>query len=150
MQIRTLDPADLESMTPMAIAFYEEHGLPGAVREDVFEENWSKWWAAGFAVVVGAFIDGKLVGTAGGLLVNAANDGVLEANEMFWYVMPEYRSGTVGLQLLRAWEHACESAGARRISMIRLWGPDGERIGAWLERKGYRPVEVHYYKVLED
>lgn len=150
MQIRTLGPRDIDEMIPMAVAFYEEQNPPGEMDVDVFKENWLKWWAAGFAIVVGAFIDGKMVGAAGGLLVKAANDGAMEANEMFWYVYPEYRARMAGLSLLTAWEAACANAGARRISMIRLCSEDGERIGSWLERKGYRPVEVHYYKVLED
>jgi len=140
----------ISQMVPMARAFYAEFDLPGGVVPQVFTNNWKLWINRGFGIVTGAFDGDRLVGVAGGLIVNAANDGVLEANEQFWYLEPAYRHAGTGYRLFQEWEQACKEAGAKRISMIRLWGGDGARIGKMLEGMGYNPVEVHLYKVLEE
>ena len=136
--------------TPMAQMFYDEFSPPGGVDKDRFQANWENWMDAGFAVAC-VLMDGeKCVGAVGGLMVEAANDGELEANEMFWYVMPDYRKSGMGMRLLERWEDACRMRGAKRISMISLVaGAHGRQVARWLEQRGYRPVEIHYYRDLE-
>ena len=150
MRFEPVTADQIPQLVPMAREFYAEFDLPGGVVPQVFRANWKMWMENGFGVVIGAFDGDEMVGASGGLVVNAANDGVLEANEMFWYLDPAYREGGHGVKMLQAWEQACREAGAKRISMIRLWGGEGARIGKMLESMGYKPTEVHMYKILEE
>jgi len=150
MNIRLGNKQDIPQLIPLADRFYADAELPGGVVPEIFQANWELWLENGFGVLVVAEEDGAIYGATGGLVVPAANDGKMEANELFWFLHPNYRSGGTGTEMFDAWEQACIDAGAVRIGMIRLHGPSGERIGQWLESRGYRPVEVHYYRDLEN
>lgn len=141
---------EIEQLTPMAKDFYAAGDLPGTIDTDMFVANWVNWINAGIGVVIGAVVDDRIVGGCGGLVAISPNDGELEAQEMFWYLAEEHRSSGLGLKCLEAWEQVCRARGAQRISMARLCNPLGEKIGKWLESKGYKPVEVRYYKDQED
>lgn len=61
------------------------------------------------------------------------------AEELAWWVEPEYRAGKVGIYLLRS---AIEWARQIGVSCLRMNAPYGTRVGIILERHGFTPVET--------
>lgn len=141
---------EILQLAPLAVEFYADGDIPGDVDPEIFAGQWHQWVTGGIGVIAGAFVDGEVVGGCGGLVVPSPNNGALEAHEMFWYLAKEHRASGLGIKCLEAWEQMVIGNGAERIDMIRLCNPLGEKIGAWLESKGYKPVEVHYCREVED
>ena len=87
--------------------------------------------------------DHETVGGIGGLFANDPNDGLLVAQEAFWFIHPETRS-LRSLRLIEAFETCCQERGAKRILLAHLVGD--EKIGRFFHRIGYKPLETFYGK----
>jgi hypothetical protein len=68
------------------------------------------------------------------------------ADEVAWWVEPEYRKGLAGPQLLRRAERYAQDAG---LSLIKMVAPAASSVGAFYERRGYVAVETAYQKVFD-
>jgi N-acetylglutamate synthase-like GNAT family acetyltransferase len=75
------------------------------------------------------------------------NAAVTLAQEIAWWIEPEYRGGMVAARLLYAAEAACRDLGAHAIRMATL--PDSPpQAAAMFARMGYTPSENYFLKVL--
>jgi GNAT superfamily N-acetyltransferase len=86
-------------------------------------------------------------GAIAGIVTHDLNTGDLIAVEQFWYVEKAARGH--GLSLLEHFESWARSCGAIRVTLGHVW--DGEKQAVWerfYSMKGYKPMEIHYYKVL--
>lgn len=69
--------------------------------------------------------------------------GVNYAEEVAWWVEPEYRDGTLGPRMLRSAE---EWATRNRANVVKMVAPAGSDVGRFLEKVGYQAVETAYIK----
>ena len=144
--LREITLEEVPIMTPLATAFYAEADLPGEVIPEVFEEKWKNWINLGIGFAVGAWNGDDFLGGIGGLLYPAVTDDVIEAAEMFFYILPKARGSRVGADLLDEFERVGTEKGAQRIAMICLTDETGEIMDKAYRKRGYRPVEVRYCK----
>lgn len=91
-----------------------------------------------------AKVDGEPVGALGGILVpNLFNPEVVTLTEVFWYVLPEYRSTRAGALLLFAFDNLGEELGVERtLSLL----PSSEINVQSLEKRGYLLEEFGFRK----
>jgi GNAT superfamily N-acetyltransferase len=69
------------------------------------------------------------------------NPDVLIAQELGWWVEPEYRNTTLGIKLLKKFEKEAIKKGASKIMMIYLEAQNPGKMKNMYERLMYRPVE---------
>lgn len=150
--IRRATPDDLDALMPMAERFYSS--CPWA---SVYAYSGEKM-RAGLAALIenenaGMFVveqeNGALVGACGFYMTPVwLADDFLVAQEVFWWIDPEWRKGGAGLLLWQTAEEWAEEAGAKAIAMIRLEGMADEALHRIYERRGYTPMEHHYVRKL--
>lgn len=70
--------------------------------------------------------------------------GRLIAEELCWWVDPDYRAGRAGLVLLTAFENWARGLGC---SVVKMTAPN-QKTGHFYQRRGYFEVETAYAKVL--
>lgn len=91
----------------------------------------------------------RIIGGVGGISAPLYfNDQHRVAQEMFWWVEPEYRKTRAAILLLRAIEKAAADIGCSWWTMILLEGDNAERIERFYRRDGYRPSERVFTKVM--
>lgn len=85
------------------------------------------------------------VGAIGGVVIaNLLNPSITTLAEIFWYVLPEYRSTRVGFLLLKALEErAKEVANELTLSIL----PHSEVNIDTLEKRGFKFEELSFRKV---
>jgi len=86
----------------------------------------------------------RVTGMFGMLVVAHPFSGVVTADELTWYVLPEARKSGAGIQLLWKAEELARELGCRDFQVS---APD-ERIGAIYERFGFKKIETKYLKAL--
>lgn len=91
--------------------------------------------------------EGELIGMAGALSYpHYMNHAARAAQELFWWVAPEFRGCTAGVRLLQALEVWAKDKGCATLTMICL--PIDSPAEGIYARTGYRPVERSYIKGL--
>ena len=70
------------------------------------------------------------------------------AQELFWWVEPDYRGGPMGTKLRRGLESWARDGGCSTMEMGALEGLRVEAVTLLLDRKGYRPKERVFCKRL--
>lgn len=72
------------------------------------------------------------------------NPSCLVVQELFWWVLPEHRTTTAALKLLKAFEQEAKKQGADVIAMVStVYTPTLDKV---YKRYNYRPVESSYFK----
>lgn len=138
--IRKAALKDVEALVEMGIKFgeaspYKEYYTEGKVRAiaNLCAQEW---------VDFVAFIDtdnkGMIVGHASKFLLGE----VQIATEIAWWVNPEDRKGSVGKELLEAFEGWAKEQGCKLISMISI----DDTLGSYYEKCGYTLTERSYMK----
>lgn len=98
-------------------------------------------------VFVAEVDDGMIPPALVGFLALAALTHMLSgdryAEEMGWFVLPPYRTGTVGPRLLRRAEEWAKTNGC---VFLKVAAPEGTDVGYYYERAGYLPIETAYLK----
>ena len=95
-----------------------------------------------------ADVEGKVVGTIAGMTIPWFMDiRQINAQEMWWYVDPEFR-GTVGPELLNWFELWAKKRGAKVICLAGFYEKRLAALERLYGRRGYKPMEVHFVKEL--
>jgi GNAT superfamily N-acetyltransferase len=145
MIIRQATPADRDTIASMAVEFLADSVYSSVIRADY----------AHLAQLVALVIEQHVVfiaetadGVAGFLaLLKLAHpmNGDLYAEELAWWVDPDWRGSSAAGRLLRAGENWARDQGLR---VIKMGAPVGSPVGSHYERLGYSPLEVTYTKKL--
>jgi len=72
--------------------------------------------------------------------------GDFYADELVWWVEPDYRRGSLGPRLIRRAETWARD---HDLTLIQMVAPIGTDVGAFYLACGYVPVETAYQKTLE-
>lgn len=133
-------PQDFPSMVKMGRRFYEASGYAEITEFDEASFEATLSTPAVFLVVDK---DNELVGMAGALVYPLYfNIRHMTAQEMFWWVDPEYRG--VGGELFDALLSEVKKLGAQSLTMIAL-----ERfswVGSYYEKRGFKPTERSFMR----
>lgn len=148
--VRIATEADTDALVSMGRQFFALTGCDDLADFDV--ESFKATLAhlrTGDAVCLVAEVNGQVVGAAGALAYpfyfNAAHK---TGQEIFWWLNPEHRGGTLGGRLLIALEAWARGAGCKTFSMIALDAVNPNEVGAMYQRRGYRATEHSYIKEL--
>lgn len=76
------------------------------------------------------------------------NPSYLMAQEMGWWVEPEYRNTRLAIRLLKQFEAEAKARGAKKISMIALEAVEPEKVHRIYLKNNYKLVERNYMKGL--
>lgn len=76
------------------------------------------------------------------------NPSVIIAQELGWWVEPEYRNTMLGIKLLKEFEKEAKARGADKIVMYYLEAQTPDRVDSILKRLDYRHVEYNMVKDL--
>ena len=93
-------------------------------------------------------VDGKVEGLLSGTLVNGFGLKGTIWQEVIWYVRKPYRK--YGLKLFKMAYSTLKDRGVDAIMTAHLNNRIGMRIGRMYKRLGFRPVETHYIRRLDD
>jgi len=150
MNIIHLGINDIPRVVPLVQEFWAEGFLPGALTPDHFIQTCKNLMGNGSGLIIAAELDGEIIGAIGAIMCHSPNDGALMAHETFWFVTKKHRQGSAGKKLLDTLEEFAKERGATKVMMIRLTDEIGEKLDLVYKAHGYKPVEVHYIKDLED
>lgn len=74
------------------------------------------------------------------------NPGRLQAQELAWYVEPEFRGTSTAIKLMKMYEAEALSRGCKEIGMVCLEALNPESTGRIYEKLGYNKHETHFIK----
>lgn len=144
--IRPLKIHEVHDCVPFGQAFHDELKLAGSFIPQCFVDNWITFLSTYPAVIFGLFNDGALIGGLGGMVAPDLYDARLYAQEFFWFIGKEHRSGSGALRLLRAFEQWAIEKQATELRMVHLVGDQANDLEAFYRSLGYVKVEVCYRK----
>jgi GNAT superfamily N-acetyltransferase len=150
MILRAAVPSDRDAVVTLGLCFHAETPYGDLLRVDPDRIGAQFDVALAHGVVFVAERD-DVPGPNGpeliGFLALAALTHMLSgdhyAEEMGWFVLPAYRTGTLGPRLLRRAE---EWAQANGCTFLKMAAPYGTTIGSFYARAGYQPIETAYLK----
>lgn len=147
--IRPATLADVPGAVMIGERFHEQSGFADVAPFDEGDFARTLELLIGGQLPGGLFVvehNTAIVGMASFVLFPAYfNASALMAQEMFWFVEPEYRDGT-GADLLEMMEGAARSAGASILVMAALSTIKSEVMARVFRRRGYRALESTYIR----
>lgn len=93
-------------------------------------------------------LDGKPVGCIAGQVTPIPFLNRKVASECMWWVHPDYRGTTAGIDLLDAFEYWADLQGANFIQMMCMPDRTGKLLDRLYKKRGYRLTEITYTKEL--
>lgn len=148
--IRPATTADIPALVDMLIAFHAEAGCYDYVepcRESIAKtaqymidsEDASLW------------VDdkGELVALAGIILHPLwCNHAHKQAQEMWWYIKPEYRGGFTALRFKRLFDEKAKEWGAKSTSLASSKMKGSDRLDEFYLKDGFKQAETFFVKGL--
>lgn len=129
--------------------FFEECKVPGTFQFSIWYNSWKNLLKANYGVMWKLEVSDNIVGALGGIVAPDLNDGELTGTEMFWYVLPEFKSTIGTIRLLETFEKWARDIGCKRIHISHLLLPNSEKFDNFIEKRGFKMVEVLYVKTLQ-
>ncbi len=145
--IQPIAAEDLPALVPLAEQFFNEGKLPGEFSAEVFLRSWSVLLNSGMCHILAARDGAAVAGAIGFTLCADLNTSLINAQELFWFVSPEQRRGTVAFRLLREYEDRAKAMGANSVTMAHIQGHN-ESLGSLYQRRGYAKSEILYRKAI--
>lgn len=96
-------------------------------------------------VIFVAEVERQVVGMIALVALNHPFTGTRYADELAWWVEPEYRHTLLGTRLLRWAESWALEQG---LAFVKMIAPADSSVGAVYARMGYQAVETAYHKEL--
>ena len=141
--IREATEKDIPAIVAMGREFFKLTGLPIEYDDDSVA-GMVKNLINGESAVV--FVDEEVKSAIAGLVYPFYfNTGILSGNEMFWWVSPEKRGS--GIKLMDKLEEWARGKGADLFQVTCLH-EGHDKIGSYYQRRGYKPKEHNYMRVL--
>ena len=147
--IRQAEPLDLLTLVNMCKRYVEEEVSTTGHHSSVWEPDYmvgnmlASLDAGAFLRV--AVLDGKVVGFLWAVIGEMAPwNPQLVANDILFYVEPEYRGSTCGLRLVKEYTQWANSFGCVESRLSLASGINMERTGLMFERLGYRRFGTVY------
>lgn len=142
--VREVRATDWPVISELGECFYREAPELGEFDGGIFTANWTQWLDMGMAIALVLEIDGTVRGFIGALVAPEACCSRIQAQELAWFVHPEFRGQ--GLRLLKKLEIECFDRGCSTLAMIALRSLNAEKLDRLYRRMGYTPIETVYRK----
>tara|TARA_R110000851_G_scaffold246062_1_gene398776 strand:- start:15789 stop:16232 length:444 start_codon:yes stop_codon:yes gene_type:complete len=143
--IRKANIDDLSSIVALCTMFFNESktGLTPVLSRSKAYDVIKEMIDSDMCILHIAECKGSIVGMIGAIVSPHWFSDELVSQELFWYVLPEFR-GLYGVELLKSMEERSKELGASLISMVDL----GERspVDVLLKRNNYSIHEKTYIK----
>lgn len=154
--IRPAKLSDIDKLVELGREFHDEAGMhrlapydEGSSRQTLFNMIHTTTEPPGAAVLVAENSLGAIVGAIGACIFPIHfNRAVLGAQELFWWLLPEYRSGGKGIAMLKAMEAHMRSRGVAVFSMLMLYACAPEKMASLFDANGYACTEAVWWKRL--
>lgn len=144
--IKELKVEELAAAAKIGEKFWAEGALPGSIKPDVFEKNWTFLLGNGMGRIFGLYEKDELVGALGAIIVPDLNDGELTATECFWFVDEKHRGS--GVRLLLHFMDYVKKFGCVRVNIVHLFNEHADKLKKLYQKLGFSPVEIHYVATL--
>lgn len=144
---RLLHEDEVSKLIPLGRLFFAESGSAGEFNPPHFASAWASSIAARTGFVLVNECDGSVVAALGAAIWRCPLTGDTISAENFYYSLPNHRTAA-NIRLLRDYEQVAKARGAKRVWMVHLKNEAGERIGDLYTRRGYKPRESLYEKIL--
>lgn len=145
--VRKATKEDLPDLICMGRKFFEESGFSAETSFDL--ASVSKMLIhliEGGGVVFVAEKDGQSIGIAAAMTFPYYfNLNCKAGQELFWWLDPQFRGGTLGVRLLKALEAWAQEQGCQTFTMVSLPALDSPASKLYMHR-GYRPSECSFIK----
>jgi len=142
----------LPEMEPILVQHWHEIALGHAkVPLDIARDKYQEFCDAGVLHIVTARDDGKLIGyhvaiVSGHLHYQGTKHGITDV----YFILPEYRTGYVGIRLFRRVEQEMKAMGVvKLVTAAKLHTANG-RTGRLFEFLGYNAAETVFTKLIGD
>lgn len=134
--IRKAEEKDIKRIVELGVSFFEEAKTSSTpvFSEDKATATITSMVDADNCILLIAEDDGYIVGIMGIIICEHWFSNEVIAQELFWYVLPEFRYGH-GSDLLDIAEVKAKSLGASIISMVDLG--ESSPVSLFLKRRGY-------------
>jgi len=148
-QIEKLKVENLDDTIEIGEAFAAEVEYPGGFTFPSFSAQWGPMLSTSIGeIFVVRSDDNRIVGLLGAAFAPDGFSGWLTALEQFWFILPEYRSQGIALQLFAAFEAEARARGCKRILMVHLDGPLTKNLESLYHKFGYSSVEKTFAKTI--
>lgn len=131
---------ELEYITAAAERFYAEAGID-------FPADAKEYYRT---VLDNPLVFAKVIVGKGFIVAMAApsflNPTKIQAQELAWYVEPEFRGTSTAIKLMKMYEAEALSRGCKEIGMVCLEALNPESTGRIYEKLGYNKHETHFIK----
>ena len=141
--IRAISTTELEQLFPLCDGFSASSSFV-SYKKQIFLRTWYHLIETGLGLILVSVKNARFTGMIGGMRAPDPNTGELVATEFFWFVDPNHRGE--GIQLLDEFEAWAKDEGCKKIIMVYLLDSTPDKVRRVYERRGYKPVEVHYIK----
>lgn len=150
MKVELLTPGQLgveSEWTPVAQEFFNESGYPGKFNPEHFWGFWRQLYALDMGKFFVAYRDGQPAGAFGCTFYPDMLTAEPMALEQFWFVRKPFRGvGRIGIALFKTFEQECDRRKVCSRFMAHIHGHNGESLGRFYERAGYRPFDKFFRK----
>lgn len=148
--IRPAEQKDIPSIVGMLIAFKEEAGCYRDVEtnEDSLRDFIEMMLASDVAGVALLELNGVIAGTCGVICSpHWFNMEHKQAQELWWYIKPEYRGRSRGsIQLFRFLEQWPKENGCKTLVVASTATLGVDKLGEFYEKRGFGRADVFYCK----
>jgi GNAT superfamily N-acetyltransferase len=146
MAAETFTESTIDAIASTIIAYYRNSSTLISIDLDVVKKNWYGFVSSGMAVVIVAEDQGKIAGVISGLHYPDPLSGRGVAQEVFWFVDPEYRYLGIGESLLKLFSAWAKVKGASAVRVAHLVDLRAEENRKLYESLGFKAAEVSYEK----
>jgi len=145
--IRNFVLEDLAQVKILIVSFYNEslkhYGI--TLDDKTLEETLMTFLNPNIGIV--AELDEKIIGCIGGVACRSIfNKNQIIAQESMWYVNKEFRHGTIGVRLIKAFKDECKARGASLLSMVSMRNLNANKMNDFYTKSGFRSMETHFIK----
>lgn len=147
--MKKLTVSELPRLRRIGREFAKAASLPGGFCESHFEEFWVPLLYEDVGVIFYAENDAEeIIGVLGATFTTGMFSTRKIAAESFLFVVPEARSKSLSLLLLKAFEDEAAVRQCQEILMVSLIACDPETVGGFLVRHGYSASEIIHRKII--
>jgi len=138
---------DLVGVADIASWYFYRCKKLGEFNRDVFCSTWQRLLQSGIGLIIKRTNGTNVTEAIGVIVFPDPFDGKLAAQSAFWYVIEESKGLEGGMLHLEA-ERILVERGVERIFMTSLINQRECKVGQYLLKAGYMPLEVVYGKEL--
>lgn len=151
-RVQSIEEVNTVEFAKLGELFFAECRLPGKFDFIITLSNWSRLLGLNIGAIWIALDKDNttIIGAIGAMIYPDLWNNDLVAMETFWFIHPDKRAGLTALKLLHEYEAWAKDRGAKRIIMSNVCSPNMQVLRKIYEAKGYRPVDVSYFKELKN